>query len=68
MLNVIFVTDLYLKMLRLHTRSKKVKTGFWCISCALDKYVITDRQIINFLKKKQGKPRFRNQKVEPYRY
>ena len=51
-----------------YTRSKKVKTGFWCVACALDKHVITDRQIINFLKKKQSKPRFRNPKQEPFRY
>ena len=50
------------------TRSKKVKAGFWCVACALDKHVITDRQVIRFLKKKQDKPRFRNQKREPFRY
>ena len=50
------------------TRSKKVKAGFWCVACALDKHVITDKQVIRFLKKKQAAPRFRNQKKEPFRY
>ena len=32
------------------SRSKKVKSGFWCVACALDKHVITDREVIDFLK------------------
>ena len=42
-----------------YTRSKKVKAGFWCIACALDKHVVTDKQIVRFLKKKQSTPNFR---------
>ena len=32
------------------SRSKRVKSGFWCVACALDKHVITDREVIDFLK------------------
>ena len=51
-----------------YTISKKVKAGFWCVSCALDKHVVTDKQVIRFLKKKQSKPVFRRPKKEPPRY
>ena len=50
-----------------YTISKKVKAGFWCVSCALDKHVVTDKQVMRFLKKKT-KPTFRHPKKEPHRY
>ena len=49
---------------------KKVKDGFWCVACALDKHVITDKHVIRFLKNKQTPTHlgFRIPKKEPYRY
>ena len=53
-----------------YTCSKKVKDGFWCVACALDKHVITDKHVIRFLKNKQTPTHlgFRIPKKEPYRY
>ena len=50
-----------------YTTSKKVKEGFWCVACALDKHAITDRQIVRFLKKKTASA-YRLPKQEYHRY
>jgi len=30
--------------------SKRVKSGFICVGCALEKHLITDKEVIDFLK------------------
>jgi len=49
------------------SRTKRMKTGFWCIACSLDKHLITDKQVMRFLKKKQ-QPRIPSTKKEIVRY
>jgi hypothetical protein len=50
------------------SRSKKVKSGFWCVGCALDKHVITDREVIDFLKSASAESFRYRPRVEHVRY
>jgi hypothetical protein len=50
-----------------YSKTKRMKTGFWCIACSLDKHLITDKQVMRFLKKKQ-QPRIPHTKKEIKRY
>lgn len=49
------------------SRSKRVKSGFWCVACALDRHVITDQEIVRFLKN-ESRPVYNRPKQEPHRY
>jgi hypothetical protein len=49
------------------SRTKRMKSGFWCLACSLDKHLITDKQVMNFLTQKQ-QPRVPHTKREIVRY
>jgi len=50
-----------------YSKTKRMKSGFWCIACSLDKHLITDKQVMRFLKKKP-QPRIPFTKKEIKRY
>ena len=50
-----------------YSRTKKMKTGFWCLACSLDKHFITDKEIMDFLKQKP-QPRIPHTRRKVVRY
>ena len=49
------------------SRTKRLKNGFWCVACALDEHLITDKQVMRFLNQKQ-KPRVPRTRKQVGRY
>ena len=49
------------------SKTKRMKNGFWCVACALDEHLITDKQVMKFLNKKQ-KPRIPESRKQVGRY